>query len=473
MPLNSTGFERPRLAELKSDYDANFTEALGPVNTNADAVIGQIIGIFAAAMDDAYETLQDNYDSMYPYSAEGTSLDGAVSFVGLERLSATATEVVGVAYGAESTLLPAGALARAGNDQYALNSDTVISRAACCDVEIEVTTVVNSYSYQIVAGGILATYTSDSNATAAEIAAGLAADFDPANFTATSSGGVIKLTSADKTTDFPLTLDANLTITKLGSSATFTALELGALACPVGGLSTIDTLILGWDSVSNLVEGAIGRDVETDAALRLRHQDSVRATGSATVKAIRARILQDVDSVTACSIYENRTNAEVDSLPPHSFEAIVSGGLDAEILAKIWEIKPAGIETYGNVSGTVIDENGDGQTIYFSRPVPQYAWIRVSVDQVYSEEPLTAALAQAIRDAVIAYGSTLTVGDDIITQRFYGPIYSATSGLGQITVEAAITSTEVGSPSYSTNNISILRSELATFSAVRIVIIGV
>ena len=50
MPLNSTGFERPRLNDLKTTYDANFTEALGPVNTNADAVIGQIIGIFAAVL---------------------------------------------------------------------------------------------------------------------------------------------------------------------------------------------------------------------------------------------------------------------------------------------------------------------------------------------------------------------------------------------------------------------------------------
>ena len=473
MPLNSTGFERPRLNDLKTAYDANFTEAIGPVNTNADSVIGQIIGIFAAAMDDAYETLQDNYDSMYPYSAEGTSLDGAVALVGLERLGATATEVVGVAYGAESTLLPAGALVRAGSNQYALNADTVISRAACCDVEIEVTNLINSYSYQIVAGGVLASFTSDSTATASEIAAGLAAAFNPDNFTATSSGGVIKLTSADKTSDFPLTLDANLTITKLGSSATFTSLELGAIACPVGGLATIDTQVLGWDSVSNLVEGAIGRSVETDAALRLRHQDSVRAIGAATVKAIRARILQDVDSVTACSIYENRTNATVDNLPPHSFEAVVSGGLNSEILAKIWEVKPAGIETYGNVSGTVIDENGDGQTIKFSRPVPQYAWIRVSVNQLYSEETLTETVTQAIIDAVITYGSTLSVGDDIITQRFYGPIYSATTGLGQITVEAAITSTEGGTPSYSTNNISLARAEIATFSAIRVTVVGV
>lgn len=95
MALSSTGFSRARLADIKADYDARFTEALGPVNTEPDAVVGQLIGIFAAALDDVNEALQDTYDAMYPYSAEGTSLDGAVSFVGLERLAASATTVTG------------------------------------------------------------------------------------------------------------------------------------------------------------------------------------------------------------------------------------------------------------------------------------------------------------------------------------------------------------------------------------------
>jgi len=113
MPLNTTGFERPRLTEIKADYGQRFTDAFGPVNTSPDAVIGQIIGIFSVALDDAYETLQDNFDSMYPYSATGTSLDGAVSFVGLERLGSTSTTVTACVYGAESTLLPTGVMTRA------------------------------------------------------------------------------------------------------------------------------------------------------------------------------------------------------------------------------------------------------------------------------------------------------------------------------------------------------------------------
>ena len=50
MSLTQTRFERPRLLEIKSEYDALFASVLGSVNTNADSVVGQIIGIFSAAL---------------------------------------------------------------------------------------------------------------------------------------------------------------------------------------------------------------------------------------------------------------------------------------------------------------------------------------------------------------------------------------------------------------------------------------
>jgi len=160
MPLNLTGFTRLRLAEIKAEYDRLFTDALGPVNTSADSVTGQIIGIFSAALDDVQESLQDVYDAMYPASAEGTSLDGAVSFAGLSRLGSTSTTVVGAAYGSEGTLIPAGALARSGAVSYTSARDVIISRANALDVEIEVVGVLNLTAYQVIAGGVLATYTS-------------------------------------------------------------------------------------------------------------------------------------------------------------------------------------------------------------------------------------------------------------------------------------------------------------------------
>lgn len=474
MSLTEEGFDRPRLNEIKSDYDQRFTDALGPINTSPDAVAGQIIGIFSAALDDAWEALQNTYDAMYPATAEGTSLDGVVALVGLTRLGATPTTVVAMCYGTQDTVIPVGALARAlDNRQYVTTAATTISNMAAGDVEITVTTVQNSANYQVTAGGTVVTYTSDGSATAAEIAAGLAALFDPADFLATSSQDVLRIRAADQYSDFTISADAKLTITKLGTPVTFTALEMGAYALPIGALNTIDSPVLGWSSVSNLVEGNIGRFVETDEELRARHAQTVRVTGAATVQAIRSRILQDVDSVTSVAVYENRTHLYVGNMPPHSFETVVSGGLDQAVADKIWEVKPAGIETYGNTAIQVLDNNGDVQIIKFSRPADKYAWIRVSVNALYPEEPLPAAVVNAIKAAVLAYGASLGVGQDVITQRFYGPIYTATTGIGSITVEAALTTLPTDVPVYSTGNASVARDEIAVFDELRISVVGV
>lgn len=473
MSLTPEGFERPRLAEIKADYDQRFTDALGPVNTNPDAVVGQIIGIFSAALDDAYETLQANYDSMYPYSAEGTSLDGAVSFVGLERLAATASKVTAVCYGTESTLVPENALVRtSGNVQFAADADTVISRSAACDVEITVSTVTNSANYQIIAGGVSVVYTSGASTTASAIAQGLAALFG-ADYIASASSDKILLRSADGITDFTLTVDSKLTITKLGTPVGFTCVDKGENVVHVGAVNTIDSQIPGWDSVYNLAAGSTGRNVETDEELRIRHRDGVRASGSATLKAIRARLLSEVDSVTYVSIYENRTSAVVDGMPSHSFEAVVSGGTNQEVANKIWELKPAGIETYGNTSVQVLDDNEDVQFIEFSRSVDKLVWIRVSVNLLNEEEPIPADIVNSIKTAVVNFGeSEFNIGEDIITQRFIGPIYSSTTGIGALTVEIALTDTISETPSYSTNNAVIARAELPVFDANRITVVG-
>lgn len=475
MSLTVQGFERPRLNEIKTDYDKRFTDALGPVNTNADAVVGQIIGIFSAAMDDVYEALQNTYDSMYPATAEGTSLDGAVSFVGLERLGATPTTVVAMCYGTESTLIPAGALARSlDNRQYVTTADSVISRSSSGDVIIEALTVTNLATYQVIANGVSVVYTSDASATAEEIAAGLAPLFDTNNFLATAEGGKLRLRAADLYSDFTLTVDSKLAITTLGTPVVFTALDNGAYSLPANALTRMDSSVVGWDEVNNLVAGATGRFVETDEELRNRHSNSVRVTGAATAQAIRSRMLAEVDSVVYCSIYENRTNAiDAFNLPPHSFEAVIDGGSNQAVADKLFEVKPAGIETYGNTSIQVLDENGDIQICKFSRPADKFAWIRVSVNTLNPEEVLTTEVVQAIKTAVIAFADTIGIGEDIITQRFYGPIYSATSGIGSITVEAAMTNLISDTPSYSTSNVSVARAELALFDEARITVVGV
>jgi len=470
MSLTAEGFSRPTLPEIKSDLDADFIDALGPVNTNPDAVAGQIIGIVAEAVDSINSIMQDTYDAMYPRSAEGVSLDGAVSFVGLSRLAASPTIVTAAAYGTDGEVVPANAFALVNGVQFFSTSDVVISRANALDVSIQVGTVTNSASYQILAAGTSVTYTSDSSATAAEILAGLAALLDTDIFTVSVTSDTLRFYSADGVSPFAITVDSKLNITRRGSPIVFVADTNGATVVPVGAMTTTDA----GRELFNLVAGATGNDVESDVSLRARHATSVRSTGSATVEAIKARLLANVDGVTSVRIYENRTSLPVDGIPAHAFETVVQGGLNSDIAAGLWLYKPAGIETYGNVSIQTPDTAGDNQTVSFSRAETVYGWVTVAVTALNSEETLPATAAAGIRSAVVDFAnSNIGVADDIIVQRFYGPIYDAIPGIASMTITAAVTSTISGTPSYSSANIAVGRAEIVAFDASRVVVTGV
>lgn len=472
--LTTEGFSRDRLADIKTEYDALVTDALGPVNTNADSVIGQLEGIWAEGLDNIQEALQDTYDSMYPSTAEGTSLDGAVEFVGLSRIAASATVVTAAAYGTEGTVVPAGSIAHS-DVTYTSTRDVTISRANTLDVTIEVSTVANTASYNVYAGGASSTYVSSAAATKTEICAGLAVAIASTDLLAVASGETLRITAADGESPFALTIDAKLTITKRGSPVIFVCDNVGATVCPIGALINIDSPLVGWDELYNLAAGSLGRNVETDTELRARHATGVRSTGSATVEAIRSRMLADVDSVTSIKIYENRTSiTSADGIPPHAFESVIVGGNDSDVANQLWLTKPAGVETHGNVSINVTDGGGDLQVVKFSRPVNKYVWMNVNVDSLNTEESLPSSAASAIRNAVMAYATAnIGNGTDVILQRLKGPIYAAVPGIADMTITAGLTDAIDGSPTYLSSNLTIAKAQVAVFAIDRVSVSGI
>ena len=68
-------------------------------------------------------------------------------------------------------------------------------------------------------------------------------------------------------------------------------------------------------------------------------------------------------------------------------------------------------------------------------------------------------LVNIIKDIVVSEGSKLGMGKDVIAQRFVGPIYKGTQGIGYI--ELSIST----GGSYTDKSIAIGRGEVSTFSA--------
>ena len=136
----------------------------------------------------------------------------------------------------------------------------------------------------------------------------------------------------------------------------------------------------------------------------------------------------------ALGIEKDGDVADADGRPPHSFEAIVEGGLRAHIAEAIWLRKPAGIATTGNVSYTHRDSQGEDHVIEFSRPVDVPMLVTVTVTALYAEEDLPEDAAALIRDAVVETGEALGIGVDVIGQRLVGDIFAAVPGLAGMTV---------------------------------------
>lgn len=199
------------------------------------------------------------------------------------------------------------------------------------------------------------------------------------------------------------------------------ALESGAVLALSGTLVNIETPISGWDTITNPLDAQVGRPIESDPELRERQNISLTLGGSGTVDSIRARLIQQVDDVNSVAIIENRTSTvDGDGRPPHSYEVIVEGGVDQDIGDQLWLLKPAGIETFGDVDVTVEDSQGEDQLVSFSRPVQIFIWMKVNL--IGSDIP--AGIEDDVKTLLVDFGvSNFGVGDAVIRQRFFTPLY--------------------------------------------------
>jgi uncharacterized phage protein gp47/JayE len=191
-------------------------------------------------------------------------------------------------------------------------------------------------------------------------------------------------------------------------------------------------------AIANGSAGSTGRNAETPAEARLRRAQSLRVVGAGAVDAIVARVRNNVANVTGCRGFENDDDvADAVGRPPHSIEIMVTNGTDADIAAMLWSCKAGGISFYGNTSAVVVDSQGNNQTVLFTRPAPVPMAVEVTITR-YSEEQLPADYENIIIAAVKAYAAAFNIGQDMLIDRWLGPVYAACSGVDKITIRQAI-----------------------------------
>ena len=217
----------------------------------------------------------------------------------------------------------------------------------------------------------------------------------------------------------------------------------GVYTANAGTIETIATPVTGWLGVTNAADADAGHDVETDPELRVRRVDELYAQGS-SVTAIRAALLA-VTGVSVVTVVENDTDEDLryaGGLPPHSIEAVVQGGLDADVAAAVWASKAGGIRSYGSDSETVIDEDGKARTVYFTRPSEVDAYAQVTIEFNPATYAGASALATAVADVTSGQlaGAPIRRSDITAAVRAVAGVIDCTEvklGLSAVTVFAA------------------------------------
>ena len=380
------------------------------------------------------------YASQYALSATGLSLDAVAELNNLKRIGATSSTAPIIFEGTQGTVVPIGTRVKQNNTSEVLESaaevtldvasmlKTLISvnDFATSPHTIDITTDVGTDNFSSVVISSELAVLNDLESQINTLGNHLAS-VDEGNLTLTITNNLL----TDNTV-FGIVVDATLDIDEQWSPVGASTINTGSIPIPANSIQQIEDTVAGLNSVDNLSLGIEGVDTETDDDFRLRRKQSIKVVGAATVPAIEARLVAEVLNVTSATVKDNRTDVvDVDGRPPHSLQAIVTGGADQDIFDKIWEVKPAGIETVGTEVGSVIDSTGELQPIRFDRAVPKYLHFDIEIT-LYDEEIFPADGLAAIKQALVDFGAGLSAGDDVIRQRFFTAIYSV-AGVKNIT----------------------------------------
>ena len=474
--VTDTGFNTQTFEINKLYWETQLQTIFGSdIDLDPEQPFGQLVGIFAKRDTDIFSAIKEVYTSRDVDSATGISLDILYAERGLFRIGAGSTFVPGVlCYGDIGTVIEVGKQTRqsegVNSDKlFSLTGEVTISQDFCRDIEIEIQVPTVPEDYSITLDGTAYPYEATGGDDEGAVALALynliiAGDFAG---TVVLDGATIRITQEGE--NFTIFFTTNISLNLIASPGSFSADDSGTITVPQNTLDTIVTPVSGWDSVINPTAGTTGREVETDSEFRIRGANT-SSTGNATENAIVNDISNNVAGVTKAVIASNRTDVvNGDGLPPHSFEVVVTGGIDADIAQSIWETQGGGIASFGNVTNTVQDSEGNDQTVYFSRSVSIYIHVKVKRD-LYSEEDFPADGDTQIKEAIVAWSEiNQPIGKDVIRQRLNTPVYSI-PGIEDIEITIDGTASSGDTPTYAADNIVIAIREDAVFDVSRIVV---
>ena len=433
--LTPQGFKVKRLPEIKTGIESRLSSAFGDIDTRPESNFGQLTGIHSELYALLWALAEDVYQSQYPDSASGVSLDDAVYINGLRRTDAAPTKADAVLYGVPSTTIPTGSQAsnRRTGAVYQIAQQATISATNAVSVLVEVDTVAAGV-YSVNVGALSYSYTATGSDTESSIIQGLFNAMSAAPFARSLDNDGLRI---DVSSEVAFSVTGSLEIVEAGTVARFNAVNAGAQVLAANDLTEIETPVSGWDRITNPIAGITGRNRETDEDLRARREQSIQITAQATEDAIFARVRQ-LELVQDVSVqFNNGVSVDVFGTDPQHVWVIVEGGDDDAIAGVLFGAVAGGIGYRGSEEVTIIsDVSGKSHIIKFDRPVYIEPTIQIEIVKL-SGFPVGGE--DLIKDALVAFGDRLNIGSDLIYSQLYCPANSvAGTQIDLLTVNGSV-----------------------------------
>ncbi len=226
----------------------------------------------------------------------------------------------------------------------------------------------------------------------------------------------------------PATIGPQGTVT-----STFACLEPGQVSVGAGAVNKIETIVPGFDAVTNPAPAIVGRLEETQGEFETRRYASVMKNAHGSLGALYGS-LANLEGVIDCAVLENDTPEPVVkagvTIPGHSVCIAIVGGDEGQIAETIYRKKDMGCGTFGNTEVSWTAADIPGQPIYRYR-ILRPASVSVYVNVVIT--PLSGAVSDVealIREAIISNfnggGGATRVGlaQTVYASRFFCPVLS-------------------------------------------------
>lgn len=251
------------------------------------------------------------------------------------------------------------------------------------------------------------------------------------------------------------TVEATVICTQLGDTGNVQATAIKEIVNPEMDIT----------SVSNEFRFDNGREIETDDELRERYSNSFIGNGKATINAIINHLLK-IPTLKGYKVLENDTMEVINGMEPKSIKVIALGGTDEEIANAILDSKAAGIETNGNVTVAVKDNQGISHDIKFSRATEVEVFMNLTLSYSLSELD-KETVNNNLKKRISEYLRKVGMGGNVLISQL----------ISTILTDSAIKDVKVKigkkAESLSQENLSFLDEEVPTITDENIVIIEV